>query len=139
MAEKTGDLDALSKVSGLSPEEVRKVVARNRYTFSLDRVVDADEGSTFLDFLEGEDESSPLDLGVGLRMHRRLAEAMDALESRERSVVEMRFGLNGRQAKTLGQVGEILGVSLERVRQIQNAALEKMRSSQGGRILAQYA
>ncbi len=139
LAEKRGDLDALSRASGLSPEEVRKVVARNRYTFSLDRVVDADEGSTFMDLIEGEDEASPLDLGEGLGMRRRLAEALGTLESRERSVVEMRFGLNGRKVKTLGQVGELLGVSLERVRQIQNAALEKMRSSQGGRLLAQYA
>ncbi len=137
--EKESDCETISEAAGLSAEEVKKALKRNRYTFSLDRVADADEGFTFLELIAGADEASGVDLGERSALLQRLSETLGVLDSREKRVLEMRFGLSGGRVRTLSEVGEVLGVSLERVRQIQERALDRMRSSRGGRLLAQYA
>ena len=60
-------------------------------------------------------------------LHAQLNGLLDVLDERERRIIDERFGLDGRKALTLGEVGREFGVTRERIRQLQNTALTKMR------------
>jgi len=60
-------------------------------------------------------------------LHKQLNSMLNVLDDREKAIIEHRFGLNGEEPKTLTEVGDILGISRERVRQIEQRALKKLR------------
>lgn len=131
----TASLAAAAKI----PEELaRTAMTGNRYTSSLDRVVDDEEGMKMVDLFE--DESSGIDYESfdENRLEEHLTVAIDALTAREQRILQMRFGLGGEQVHTLAQTGERLEISLERVRQIQEIALEKIRCSEKRGALEEY-
>ncbi|HET6202625.1 MAG TPA: sigma-70 family RNA polymerase sigma factor [Planctomycetota bacterium] len=130
--------EEIAQSAGLPVDFVKHVLSGNRYSLSLDREVGHEEGEThrFLDLLEDPHPGVDFEAIEDLRLPERLRETMEVLSPRERLVVELRYGLNGAPPHTLGQVGEILGVSLERVRQIQEVALHRMRGERGRRLLA---
>ena len=88
-----------------------------------------------------EDESAALDFEEmgDSRLSYHLAEAIGTLSAREQLILRLRFGLNGERVHTLAEVGERLEISLERVRQIQKAALQKIREGGQSGLLEQYA
>jgi RNA polymerase primary sigma factor len=67
---------------------------------------------------------------------RQVADALDALEPRERRIIQMRFGIGGGDELTLGQVASVMGVSRERIRQIEQSALAKLRRMSSLRVEA---
>ncbi|MGH7151377.1 MAG: sigma-70 family RNA polymerase sigma factor [Planctomycetota bacterium] len=129
--------EEIAGVAGLGVDFVKNVLAGNKYSLSLDREVGREEGENhrFLDLLEDPRPGVDLEGIEELRLGDRLRETMEVLSARERLVVELRYGLNGAPTHTLGEVGKILGVSLERVRQIQEVALQRMRGERGRRLL----
>ncbi len=134
----TDDVTRISKASGVPVDLVRTALSGNRYTLSLNRVVDED-GSPMMDMVEAKDGSLEPDFAEGARLSVHLADAVARLSDREQTVLRLRFGLSGQAPSTLAEVGERLGVSLERVRQIQKNALEKIRSGKGAVFLEQYS
>jgi len=66
---------------------------------------------------------------VTKNIHQQLDDLLEALDERERRIIALRFGLEGRATKTLEEVGDDLGVTRERIRQLQNVALTKMRNA----------
>lgn len=134
----TDDITRISKASGVPADLVRTALSGNRYTLSLNRVVDED-GSPMMDMVEAKDGSLRPDFAEGERLSVHLADAVARLSDREQTVLNLRFGLAGNVPRTLAEVGERLGVSLERVRQIQKNALEKIRSGKGAVLLEQYS
>ena len=71
-------------------------------------------------------------------LHKNLQDMMSTLKPREVSVLRMRFGLDGKDTHTLREIGEKLGVTRERVRQIENTALRKLRHPRHRRRLHPY-
>ncbi|MFQ5794445.1 MAG: RNA polymerase sigma factor RpoD/SigA [Candidatus Bipolaricaulia bacterium] len=71
-------------------------------------------------------------------IREELAHALEGLSERERTVLEMRYGLKDHQSHTLGEIGQVLGVSKERVRQIQNVALEKLKQPEMKKQLERF-
>jgi RNA polymerase primary sigma factor len=102
---------------------IERLLAATRPTFSLDAPRDAEGTTSLLDFLMNphNEESSAADL------HEDVGDMIKVLNPREQMVLKLRFGLSGEQRHSLIQVGRILGVSKERVRQIEGRALEKLR------------
>jgi RNA polymerase primary sigma factor len=130
--------EEIADAAGFGVDFVKHVLAGNKYSLSLDREVGREEGENhrFLDLLEDPRPGVDFEGIEELRLGDRLRETMRVLSARERLVVELRYGLNGSPPHTLGEVGKILGVSLERVRQIQEVALQRMRGERGRRLLA---
>jgi len=115
---------------------VQDVLALNEHTTSLDTPFDLDPGSSLLDFLSDEHNAAP-DQEVA---HRELEGLMKLwlarLSEKHRYVVERRFGLNHIEPATLEELAEEMGLTRERVRQIQQEALVKLKrhfASQGVR------
>lgn len=109
----------------LSSEVLQRIHAATRPTISLDAAVDADSSFNLLQTMsdpEG-DRTSEVD------MDEAVGKLMESLRPRERQVLALRFGLGGSAKHSLSQVGKVLEVSKERVRQIQDRALEKLRNT----------
>jgi RNA polymerase sigma factor (sigma-70 family) len=120
----------ISAISGLPANLVTSARAAARTTRSLDAPIgDPDDSSSLRDVLSGEVGEGPYSTSLeDVSLEAGLGEAMDKLSERERFVLGLRFGIGGEREHTLAEVAKRLGVSLERVRQIQVRAISKMRT-----------
>ena len=112
----------------MEPDEVRDILRMAQMPVSLEKPIGEEEDSALGDFIEDEAAPSPFDEAA---MHLRQADvyrALEALPERERRVLELRFGLQGEQPRTLEEVGRAFGVTRERIRQIENNTLRKLQS-----------
>jgi len=110
-----------------TPKEVEHYMRLYQRTSSIDVPLADDNGHTLADALPDENCPSMEDLIQDDNIHDSLEHWMGKLSEKQRLVLEKRFGLNGNERKTLEAVGEDIGVTRERVRQIQVDALKKLR------------
>jgi RNA polymerase primary sigma factor len=108
------------------PEDVKAIQKLGQLPVSLEKPVGDEEDSELGEFLEDDDAESPLDMAIETLRREHVRRALDALPARERELLEMRYGLEGHQARTLEEVGRAFGVTRERVRQIENSTLRKL-------------
>jgi RNA polymerase primary sigma factor len=95
---------------------------------SLEKPVGDEEESEFGQFIADERAESPYERAVEILTNEALRRALENLSYRERRVLEMRYGLGGEHPRTLDEVGRTFHVTRERIRQIENQSLEKLRS-----------
>lgn len=96
---------------------------------SLDAPVGDDEGTEFGSLIGDENSVDPVDTLQSKSVLQDLNELIGELDPREAEIIRLRFGLAGEKARTLEEVGEMFGVTRERVRQLQNMALSRMRKA----------
>jgi RNA polymerase primary sigma factor len=111
-----------------SAREVRDILRMAQQPVSLEKPVGEEEESELGDFVEDEAAVSPFDSASETLRRENVRRALDALPSREREVIEMRFGLRGTRPYTLEEVGRAFNVTRERIRQIENHTLKKLES-----------
>ena len=113
--------------AGLKVERVREIRDALKPTTSLDLPVGESGDSSLGDLLPDEEVSDPaMDTAVA-DLRSRLVETLMTLPERERAILELRFGLRDGETHTLKEVGEAVGLTRERVRQLEKAALAKLR------------
>ncbi len=121
----------------LSNEDVEDLKTLIRTTCSLDSPI-SDRSDTFLkDVIEDPMAVSPADSAEGIQRREELMNWVRSLPEKEKIVVIARFGLDGGEAKTLEEIGRELGLTRERVRQIEMAALGRIRAALERRTLTQ--
>lgn len=108
-------------------EEVQRLLGLNERVSSADRPLDGESDWTLLDTIQDEQNIDPARLLQSADMQRHLELWLGQLSDKQRAVVLRRFGLDGRDAATLEEVGQALGVTRERARQIQVEALRRLR------------
>lgn len=123
----------VSEETGIPAEKVRKYMQAAQHVASLDAPLDGfsdeSDGPKLGDTVSGMTDADPsIDLEER-EIRTQLGEALPVLDSRERRIIKCRFGLGGEPELTLEEVGRAFGISRERVRQIQNVALEKLRAA----------
>lgn len=96
---------------------------------SLNAPVHEDDSAEFSDIIGDEHAIDPFEALDSKTMHSELDELLDVLDEREHRIIDARFGLDGKKPMTLEEVGLEFGVTRERIRQLQNIALEKMRKA----------
>ena len=120
-------IDEIAKRMKISIEKARGLSQVSRDVHSLDMLVGDDEENSIFNYLEDTSTPSPAS-GSDLDSKRRLiAERLEALTPNERKILQMRFGLIDDEPVTLDTIGKELGITRERVRQIANQALQKIR------------
>lgn len=105
---------------------------------SLDVPVGEDGNSMLGDFVEQQSEKSPFDMAAATLLREQLNEVLNALTSREKQVLQLRFGLEDDHSRTLEEVGQQFGVTRERIRQIEAKALRKLRHPSRSKKLKDY-
>lgn len=127
----------LGKKMNLSEEKVNSIrKAMNKEPISLDLPIGED---LFLeDYVPDNEAAAPYNRAVDNLLHDNVISAMSVLSRREKEIIGERFGLNGGKGKTLEQLGQLFGFSKERIRQIEESALNKLRNSEKIEHLRDY-
>jgi len=111
-----------------TPEEVHDIQGLLQSTYSLDSPVGDQEDTALGDLIEDTRMAAPSSSAEGIIQRERIVQWLGVLKDKERKVIVYRFGLEGEEPKTLEQIGNIFGLTRERVRQIEAAALAKLRA-----------
>jgi RNA polymerase primary sigma factor len=123
----------------LSPERVQEIMQSARQPVSLETPLGSEDSSgTLGDLIADRDLRTPHDVAAHSMLSRHMDDAMQVLSPRERQVLRLRYGLSGGREHTLGEIADQLGVTSERVRQIESAALSKMRQPKLRHKLREY-
>ena len=132
-------LEELAKEAGLSPEELRKFFADNPVVVPMDTMLsDGDDEDLYLRDSISNNESNPELLNEKKSLAEEIQKVLIGLSDREKIVLKHRFGLQQTRMHTLEQIGKLLGVTRERVRQIETQALDKLRSGNRSQRLSVY-
>jgi len=108
-------------------ENVERMLGLNERTASTDSSVMSESGKTLLDTIPDNSATDPTEVLQEEGVHSNIEDCLALLSDKQRSVVERRFGLHGHSVSTLEEVGKEIGVTRERVRQIQMDALKKLK------------
>jgi RNA polymerase nonessential primary-like sigma factor len=108
-------------------EDVKRMLGLNERTTSADSPIERDSDRTLIETIPDEHNTDPALLLQDDDMQRHIEAWLSQLNDKQRAVVERRYGLDGREAATLEEVGNEIGVTRERVRQIQIEALRRLR------------
>ncbi len=132
-------VDEIAHQMGLTQERVERLLRISRRPLSLNRPVNReDEQSELGSFIEDENTPPPSERAAQLLLKEDLEELLNELEPREAKILRLRFGLQENRTYTLDELGEKFGVSRERIRQIERAALRKLRNPIYCRRLRDY-
>src|ERR1700745_871347 len=112
---------------GLSPRSVSQLKTASIRPTSLDAPINGDDSTEFGDLVGDEDARTPFEFLRDRDLRDELPELLAILDPRERFIIFQRFGLDGARPRTLEEVGKKLGVTRERIRQLQVIALMKLR------------
>ncbi len=118
--------DEIAEELEITTEEVREILRMAQLPISLENPIGEEEDSELGDFVQDEQAESPFDSASVHLRREDIDKTLDSLPDRERQVIEMRFGLDGDQPRTLEEVGRAFGVTRERIRQIENHTLKKL-------------
>ena len=114
---------ASSKVAALKSAAIRPT--------SLDQPLNEEDSTSLGDIIGDEEASDPYEVLRDKDLCGEVGDLLGVLDDRERKIINSRFGLDGQKLKTLEEVGEKFGVTRERIRQVQNIALRKLRKALG--------
>lgn len=121
-----------------TPEKVENLLEISRRPVSLETPIDDEGDSTFGDFVEDNNSPAPSDEVATYLLQEQLQEALDKLPAREAQILRLRYGLADGRVYTLEEVGQTIGVTRERVRQLEAQALNRLRQSSAHVILRDY-
>jgi len=119
--------------------KVRRILRLMKQTLSLETPIGDDEESSLGDFIEDEKSPSPSDAAIEKDLSDQTNMVLESLTPREEKVLRMRFGIGERQDYTLEEVGKVLGVTRERVRQIEAKAIRRLRHPTRAKLLKGFA
>jgi RNA polymerase primary sigma factor len=119
--------DELAEELGISPSRVAQMRMAAIRPASLDAPIGDEDSNNFAEVVQDESADTPYEQLEEKTVTRMLREMVKTLDPREATILRARFGLDGGPQKTLEEVGQKFGVTRERVRQIQNIALKKLR------------
>jgi RNA polymerase primary sigma factor len=122
----------------LSPERVREIQKLSQEPVSLETPIGEEEDSHLGDFIEDRAALAPADAASHQLLKEQVEDVLDSLSSRERKVLQLRFGLEDGRSRTLEEVGREFKVTRERIRQIEAKALRKLRHPTRSRKLKDY-
>ena len=116
----------IAEATNLSIDNINDVLLANKSLISIDSKIGDSENKTYHDSIEDED-SNVEKIVIAKTLKNTVDEMITALDARESEIIIKRFGFDGEEPKTLEELGEILGISRERVRQLEARALEKLK------------
>ncbi len=131
-------IDELAEALETTPDKVSTLIEVSRRPISLETPTDEDEESEIGDFVEDTRSPAPVAITEQEMLREHLATALNKLPPREAQILQLRYGLQDGEMHTLEEVGKIIGVTRERVRQLEAQALNRLRRSSSHQILRDF-
>ena len=128
----------LAKKMGMSVDKVRDIYKISQEPVSLETPIGEEDDSHLGDFIKDERNMSPEEYATNEMLKDEISEVLLTLTEREEKVIRLRFGLEDGKSRTLEEVGQMFGVTRERIRQIEAKALRKLRHPSRSRKLKDY-
>ena len=121
------DYKEISDYVNMTPEKVEEVMRYSNETCSLDSIIDEGTATKLGDFLFDDKSMSPMEEVFKSTLQETILHVLEQLSTREKKIIMLRYGFEGDGPHTLQETGEILGITRERVRQIQEKTLIKLK------------
>jgi len=122
----------------VTPKKVENMIQVARRPISLETPTDDEEDSILSDFIPDDESPAPTEVVTNSLLREQLRDVLHTLPPREVRILQLRYGLHDGQSYTLEEVGRKMGVTRERVRQIEAQALSRMRHPSHRRVLVDY-
>ena len=120
--------EELSEYLGVPVSKVKEIVKLSQETTSLDTIVDDGNLTRLADLIKDDTMAEPFEMVFSMTLQETMGDILTQLSEREMKIIQLRFGLTGEGPLTLEETGKILGITRERVRQIQEKATWKLRT-----------
>ena len=130
--------DELAKKMGVSVEKIREIYKISQEPVSLETPIGEEDDSHLGDFIKDERNVSPEEYATNEMLKDEISNVLLTLTEREEKVIKLRFGLDDGKSRTLEEVGQMFGVTRERIRQIEAKALRKLRHPSRSKKLKDY-
>jgi RNA polymerase primary sigma factor len=131
--------EEVAKAVGLSLEVVQSLASLNYADVRLDAPLDLDGDRSMIDRFVADDQADAEEQAMDKFLAEEIEHALSTLPPRDAKVLRLYFGLDGGHEHTLEEIGAMLGVTRERVRQLRDRALKRLREGEVGRALASFA
>jgi RNA polymerase primary sigma factor len=122
-------LEEIAERMGMSLEKMQKVFKITKRPISLETPIGEEGDSRLEDFIEDKESISPQDAAINSNMTKRIQKVLSTLNEREEKILRMRFGIGEKHDHTLDEVGQYFELTRERIRQIEDKALRKLKHS----------
>lgn len=136
--EREPTIEELSEQLELAPEDIKEALRGNNRHLSMDAPLTQDEDSSMYDVLLSPDSPMPDKGLLNESLRREIERALSTLTPREANIIRLYFGLNGKHPLTLEEIGEEFDLTRERVRQIKEKALKRLKQTTRSKILKSY-
>ena len=136
---RTPSEEELANELDVTVERLREIMTLPGEPLSLETPVGKEEDGRLGEFIEDEDAAAPEDGAVRIFLKEDVLDALDTLSAREREVLLLRYGLKDGVERTLEQVGQVFGVTRERIRQLEAKALRKLRHPSRNKRIKEYS
>jgi RNA polymerase primary sigma factor len=122
-------LEEIAEKMGMSLDKVEKILKITKKPISLETPIGEEEDSRLEDFIEDKEAISPQDAAISSNMAKWIQKVLSTLNEREEKILRMRFGIGEKHDHTLEEVGQDFNLTRERIRQIEDKALRKLKHS----------
>jgi RNA polymerase primary sigma factor len=122
-------LEEIAEKMGMSLDKVEKILKITKKPISLETPIGEEENSRLEDFIEDKEAISPQDAAISSNMAKWIQKVLSTLNEREEKILRMRFGIGEKHDHTLEEVGQDFNLTRERIRQIEDKALRKLKHS----------
>ena len=136
--EKTPDAEDIARNLQMSSQEVAKTISSGRRHRSLDAPLGKDDDSSLFDLLSDDSYASPEEDVIDDSLRDQIETALSSLEPREAEIIRLYYGIGREESLTLDEIGERYGLTRERIRQIKEKALRRLRHISRSRRLRPY-
>lgn len=130
--------EEIAEEMDVSVDRVREILKIAQEPVSLETPIGEEDDSHLGDFIEDQEVQAPADAAAFELLKEQLEDVLDTLTPREQKVLRLRFGLDDGRTRTLEEVGQVFGVTRERIRQIEAKALRKLRHPMRSKRLKDY-
>ena len=130
--------EELADAMETTPDKITNLIEISRRPISLETPIEEDADSEFGDFIEDKSSPEPTEIVTQNLLREHLAQVLARLPEREANILQLRYGLLDGETHTLEEVGQKIGVTRERVRQLEAQALNRLRHSSAHQLLRDY-